>query len=68
MPALRQRSEASGRVQAGRQAAQPPTASASLKPEPLLGKLKDARILLGGKLYTRTTNVEPNSHVLSRFH
>lgn len=53
---------------AGRQAAQPPTVSASLKPEPLLGKLKDARILLGGKLYTRTTNFEPNSHVLSRFH
>lgn len=46
-----QKLKAAGRSRwagAGRQAARPPTAATSLKPEPLLGKLKDARILLTG--------------------
>lgn len=46
---------------ADRQAARPPTTAASLKPEPLLGTLKDS-ILLSSKQCTQTTNSEPNSH------
>jgi hypothetical protein len=60
VPASKQQLEQVGGT--GRQAAWPPIMAASLKPEPLLGKLKDARILLSGKQYARTINFEPNSH------
>lgn len=55
------------RSEAGGQAARPPTTAASLKSEPLLGKLKDARILLRGQKHSRTTGFQPNSPTLSRF-
>lgn len=39
-----------------------PQRAASLKPEPLLGKLKDARILLSGSQSVETIDSEPNAH------
>lgn len=44
-----------------------PQRAVSLKPEPLLGKLKDARILLSGSRSAGTIDSEPNAPRSDRF-